>query len=213
MSDHLHPGAGGCGSEACTCKDVESLPRIEAPFDVPRTAFAAPLVNGIALCNADELLDVMELRQRACTELLRQSAMAQGLLAADDPAPTAGAISEAAEAAIERLLDTRPAAMMELAWSASLIAPTAMVAMPASWRIRSANGVWNMRPYTGFSCLLTWPDEQSIRSAPAALKALAISTASSGVMPPGTQSWAEIRTDMGRSSGQTARTARKISSG
>ncbi len=106
MSDHLHPGAGGCGSEACTCKDVESLPRIEAPFDVPRTAFAAPLVNGIALCNADELLDVMELRQRACTELLRQSAMAQGLLAADDPAPTAGAISEAAEAAIERLLDT-----------------------------------------------------------------------------------------------------------
>src|SRR6218665_830114 len=40
----------------------------------------------------------------------------------------------------------RPAARMLLAWSASLIAPTAMVAMPASCRMRSANGVWNMRP-------------------------------------------------------------------
>src|SRR6218665_961316 len=40
----------------------------------------------------------------------------------------------------------RRAARMLLAWSASLIAPTAMVAMPASCRMRSANGVWNMRP-------------------------------------------------------------------
>ena len=40
----------------------------------------------------------------------------------------------------------RPAAMMLLTWSASLIAPTAIVAMPASLRTRSANGVWNMRP-------------------------------------------------------------------
>ncbi|CAM5210202.1 hypothetical protein CDEF62S_01522 [Castellaniella defragrans] len=50
-------------------------------------------------------------------------------------------------------------------------------------------------------------------SAPAALKARAISTASSGVVPPSTQSVAEIRTDMGLSSGQRARIARKISSG
>ena len=38
-------------------------------------------------------------------------------------------------------------------------------------------------------------------SAPAALKARAISTASSGVMPPSTQSCAEMRTDIGRSLG------------
>ena len=95
----------------------------------------------------------------------------------------------------------RPAAMMLLTWSASEIAPTAMVGMPASLRMRSANGVWYMRPYTGFCCLLTWPEEQSIMSAPAALKARAISTASSGVMPPSTQSWAEMRTDIGRCCG------------
>ncbi len=40
----------------------------------------------------------------------------------------------------------RPAAMMLLTWSASEIAPTAMVAMPASLRMRSEKGVWNMRP-------------------------------------------------------------------
>ena len=103
----------------------------------------------------------------------------------------AGAASVSVQAGLARCgratahRSARPAAMMLLTWSASLMAPTAMVAMPASCRTRSANGVWNMRPYTGFSRLLTWPELQSIRSAPAALKARAISTASSGVMPPG----------------------------
>ena len=50
-------------------------------------------------------------------------------------------------------------------------------------------------------------------SAPAALNARAICTASSGVMPPSTQSCAEIRTDIGRSTGHTARMARNTSSG
>ena len=50
-------------------------------------------------------------------------------------------------------------------------------------------------------------------SAPAALNARAICTASSGVMPPSTQSCAEIRTDIGRSAGHAARTARNTSSG
>ena len=36
--------------------------------------------------------------------------------------------------------------MMLLTWSGSKIAPTAMVAMPTSLRMRSANGVWYMRP-------------------------------------------------------------------
>ena len=64
-----------------------------------------PRVNGIALASAQETLDEESLRQRACTELLRQAAIAKGLLAADDPAPTEGAISDAAGSAIEALLD------------------------------------------------------------------------------------------------------------
>jgi peptidyl-prolyl cis-trans isomerase C len=62
-------------------------------------------VGGVALNDPDEALDVAELRQRACTELLRQAAIAEGLLAADDPAPTRGATSAEAGAAIETLLD------------------------------------------------------------------------------------------------------------
>ncbi|MCC6193689.1 MAG: peptidylprolyl isomerase [Burkholderiales bacterium] len=60
-------------------------------------------VNGVNLHAAREQPGVEELRQRACTELLRQAAMAEGLL---DPADTAtdGVISEVASAAIESLL-------------------------------------------------------------------------------------------------------------
>jgi peptidyl-prolyl cis-trans isomerase C len=62
-------------------------------------------VNDVLLAHPEERLGIEELRQRACTELLRQAAMDAGLLAADDPAPLAGAISEAASGAIETLLD------------------------------------------------------------------------------------------------------------
>jgi len=62
-------------------------------------------VNGVALNSAAERLPDGELRQRACTELLRQAAMHAGLLAGDDPAPESGALSESAAAAIEALLD------------------------------------------------------------------------------------------------------------
>lgn len=62
-------------------------------------------VNGVGLNAANEALSEAELRQRACTELLRQAAIRGGLLAADDPAPINGAISEAASGAIEALLD------------------------------------------------------------------------------------------------------------
>jgi len=61
-------------------------------------------INGVPLHGEGEPLEPTELRQRACTELLRQEAMAAGLLAADDPAPFLGAISEAAAEAIEALL-------------------------------------------------------------------------------------------------------------
>jgi peptidyl-prolyl cis-trans isomerase C len=70
-----------------------------------RTELNLARVNGILLADENETLSPEELRQRACSELLRQGAMQAGLLAADDPAPSGGAMSEAASAAIEALLD------------------------------------------------------------------------------------------------------------
>lgn len=62
-------------------------------------------VNGVALHLLGEQPPQDELRQRAYTELLRQAAIEAGLLSADDPAPHDGIPTEAASAAIERLLD------------------------------------------------------------------------------------------------------------
>lgn len=64
-----------------------------------------PMVDGVAVALAGERLDAAELRQRVNQELLRQAAQRAGLLAADDPAPEAGAMSEAAVQAVESLLD------------------------------------------------------------------------------------------------------------
>ena len=63
-------------------------------------------VNGVPLHEHGERLSAEEIRQRACTELLRQAAILGGLLGADDPAPTQGAISEAAAQAIDRWLES-----------------------------------------------------------------------------------------------------------
>lgn len=63
-------------------------------------------INGVPIHAADETLTPDELRQRACTELLRQAAQHNGLLAGDDAHATDGVISEAATQAIEALLDT-----------------------------------------------------------------------------------------------------------
>ena len=62
-------------------------------------------INGIALHAAGDALSAEELRQRACTELLRQAAQGAGLLDATDPASADGVISEAASRAIEALLE------------------------------------------------------------------------------------------------------------
>ncbi len=64
-----------------------------------------PQVNGVVLAYPQEGLGPEGLRQRACAELLRQAAMQAGLLAADDPRPLGGAMTEAATAAVEALLD------------------------------------------------------------------------------------------------------------
>lgn len=62
-------------------------------------------INGIALHGIDETLSQDELRQRACSELLRQAAVAQGLLLVNEQPGTDGVLSEAASAAIEFLLE------------------------------------------------------------------------------------------------------------
>lgn len=62
-------------------------------------------INGVPLNSPGESLSDDELRQRACTELLRQAAQHNGLLAGDDAYATDGVISEAAATAIETLLD------------------------------------------------------------------------------------------------------------
>jgi peptidyl-prolyl cis-trans isomerase C len=62
-------------------------------------------VNGVALHAVGDALDDEALRQRACTELLRQEAMRRGLLSPGDAANNDGSTSEAASAAIEALLD------------------------------------------------------------------------------------------------------------
>ena len=64
-----------------------------------------PSVNGVALSAPGEALAPEELRQRACTELLRQAAQRTGLLAAADAAAADGVASEAAAVAIEALLE------------------------------------------------------------------------------------------------------------
>ena len=71
-------------------------------------AIAAPgvaSINGVALHAPGESLSPDDLRQRACTELLRQAAQSRGLLAAGDQPSADGIISEAAAGAIETLLD------------------------------------------------------------------------------------------------------------
>jgi len=62
-------------------------------------------INGVALNRPGEVLPPEVLRQRACTELLRQAAQSTGLLAASDSASADGVVSEAASLAIEALLE------------------------------------------------------------------------------------------------------------
>lgn len=71
----------------------------------PAIANSVACVNGVVLNTPEEALSASELRQRACTELLRQAAQSAGLLAASDTASADGVISVAASNAIEALLE------------------------------------------------------------------------------------------------------------
>ncbi|MHB8949345.1 MAG: peptidylprolyl isomerase [Rhodoferax sp.] len=70
-------------------------------LDTPEVAS----INGFALHAAGEKLSADELRQRACSELLRQAAIANGLLPASDSLSTDGVLGEDASNAIEQLLE------------------------------------------------------------------------------------------------------------
>lgn len=87
---------------------IETVDLSALPAHAPQHDEALPQVGGVPLITADERLTAAELRQRACTELLRQAAMCAGLLASDDPVPEGGAcnwaISDAAAEAIEAYL-------------------------------------------------------------------------------------------------------------
>jgi peptidyl-prolyl cis-trans isomerase C len=78
---------------------VAALPDL----DIGEAPVAA--VNGVPLNAPGEWLDEETLRQRACTELLRQAAQQAGLLAASDTPGVQGTISSGASNAIEQLLD------------------------------------------------------------------------------------------------------------
>ena len=69
------------------------------------TPLSSASVNGITLADPGESPTTEELRQRACSELLRQAAIRDGLLDAADPAPHQGVVSEAASEAIDRWLE------------------------------------------------------------------------------------------------------------
>ena len=72
---------------------------------VAETSAVVARINGVALHAPGVALAPDDLRQRACTELLRQAAQAAGLLPADDAPSTDGVISAAASGAIEVLLE------------------------------------------------------------------------------------------------------------
>ncbi len=74
-------------------------------FSLPERTPDVARINGVDLHAAQEALAAEELRQRACTELLRQQAQRAGLLDASDACNADGTTSEAATAAIETLLD------------------------------------------------------------------------------------------------------------
>ncbi len=77
-------------------------------FTTLTTSAPAPTVarvGGVPLHSAGEMLDESALRQRACTELLRQAAQRAGLLSPEDPPSRDGVPTEQASLAIERLLE------------------------------------------------------------------------------------------------------------
>lgn len=89
------------------CDSIHSCSCLTHANQVPAEEVKAELahVNGTPLQRFGEHIDGATLRQRACTELLRQAAQAAGLLSRSDPPASDGVPSEAAVDAIETLLE------------------------------------------------------------------------------------------------------------
>ena len=85
-------------------ENLQSIP-VAGSFGSNASAATVARINGVPLHGADETITAEVLRQRACTELLRQSAQAAGLLAASEASSPDGVSSEAASSAIEALLE------------------------------------------------------------------------------------------------------------
>ena len=71
----------------------------------PAQTAPVPRINGVPLNPSGQPVTTEELRQRACTELLRQATIDAGLLDTADAAPNDGVISQAASEAIDAWLE------------------------------------------------------------------------------------------------------------
>ena len=78
---------------------------VDSSAPAPAPVASLPQINAVPLNPSGQSVTREALRQRACTELLRQAAINAGLLEAADAAPSDGVISEAASQAIEALLE------------------------------------------------------------------------------------------------------------
>lgn len=93
----------GCGSSSCGCHDSQpshSHQEHSHEQDEP----AIPRINGVALYFEGAIPEEHELRELACTELLRQEAVRTGHLPAQD-VDTAPRLDDAQRAAIEQMVD------------------------------------------------------------------------------------------------------------
>lgn len=90
-----------CGGGHCGCQGGQ------AADSQAHAAIPIPMVNGVPLRGDAEIIAQEDLRQRAYSELLRQAAQRAGLLAVGDLPALDGVLSEAASAAIERLLECK----------------------------------------------------------------------------------------------------------
>lgn len=84
---------------------LPAIPEVPAFQPVGEAGAEVARINNTPLHAPGQRPPERELRQRACTELLRQAAQREGLLGADDAAGDDGVISERASQAIEQLLE------------------------------------------------------------------------------------------------------------
>ncbi|MEJ6005244.1 peptidylprolyl isomerase [Paucibacter sp. AS339] len=97
-------GQHGCGGGSCGCSGGAESLSVD-PLKAPELQQAIASVNGVPLHGVGEYLDAEALRQRACSELLRQAAQRGGLLSVGDVPALDGVISEAASEATLALLE------------------------------------------------------------------------------------------------------------